>query len=85
MPVLCGDASAAVQNGSIVLVVSAAYRLKWQREKRAGIVTYVTAYCAKERYSTSTSRPLFSSFRNSLTHLRRDENMVNSIKFQQIN
>lgn len=33
-------------------------------------VTYVTAYCAKDRYSTNTSRPLLSSFRNSLTHLK---------------
>lgn len=34
-----------------------------------GGVTYVTAYCAKDRYSTNTSRPLLSSFKNSLTHL----------------
>ena len=27
--VLCGDASAAVQNSSIVLLVGAAYRLHW--------------------------------------------------------
>jgi len=77
--VLCGDASAAVQNSSIVLVVSSAYRLWWYREKEL-VVTYVTAYCAKERYSTSTSRPLFSSFKNSLTHLKRDENKFNSTK-----
>ena len=32
-------------------------------------LTYVTAYCANDKYSTSTSRPLFSSFKNSLTHL----------------
>lgn len=36
-------------------------------------VTYVTAYCAKERYSTNTSSPLLSSFRNSLTHLWGNE------------
>lgn len=36
-------------------------------------VTYVTAYCAKERYSTSTSSPLLSSFRNSLTHLQGNQ------------
>lgn len=35
-------------------------------------VTYVTAYCANERYSTNTSKPLFSSFRNSRTHLNRE-------------
>lgn len=34
--------------------------------------TCVTAYWAKDKYSTRTSRPWFSSFRNSLTHLRRD-------------
>lgn len=34
-----------------------------------GGLTYVTAYCAKDRYSTNTSRPLLSSFKNSLTHL----------------
>lgn len=32
-------------------------------------LTHVTAYCAKDKYSTRTSSPLFSSFRNSLTHL----------------
>lgn len=32
-------------------------------------ITHVTAYWAKERYSTRTSRPRFSSLRNSLTHL----------------
>lgn len=31
--------------------------------------THMTAHWAKERYSTKTSRPLFSSLRNSLTHL----------------
>lgn len=33
--------------------------------------TYVTAYCAKDKYSTKTSRPLLSSFKNSLTHLEK--------------
>jgi len=38
--------------------------------------TYVTAYWAKDRYSTSTSRPLFSSLRNSLTHLWRTKHWI---------
>lgn len=33
--------------------------------------TYMTAHWAKDRYSTRTSRPLFSSLRNSRTHLGR--------------
>lgn len=37
--------------------------------ERQAHLTYVTAYCAKDKYSTRTSSPLFSSFRNSLTHL----------------
>lgn len=66
-----GDASAAMQNSSIMPAVTSAYNMWWYREKELR-ATYVTAYCANERYSTSTSRPLFSSFKNSLTHLRRD-------------
>lgn len=54
----------------------------WTLVKRL-VVTYVTAYCAKERYSTSTSRPLFSSFRNSLTHLKRDEYKFKSVRRRQ--
>lgn len=42
------------------------------RVSPAFIQTYVTAYWAKDRYSTRTSRPRFSSLRNSLTHLQRD-------------
>lgn len=67
----CSDTSLVVQNTSIVLPVSVVYGLQWQIGKKSLVVTYVTAYCAKERYSTRTSRPLFSSFRNSLTHLKR--------------
>lgn len=67
----------AAQNSCIVLRVSSPYRLSCYREKGL-VVTYVTAYCAKERYSTSTSRPLLSSFKNSLTHLKREENELNS-------
>lgn len=33
--------------------------------------THVTAYCANDKYSTRTSRPRFSSLRNSLTHLQK--------------
>lgn len=40
-----------------------------KQEKKS---TCVTAYWAKDKYSTRTSRPWFSSFRNSLTHLHRD-------------
>lgn len=37
-----------------------------------GLLTHVTAYWAKDKYSTRTSRPRFSSFRNSLTHLQQE-------------
>lgn len=62
---LPGDASAAGLNGCIVFGVSSACMQQWW----GGGLTYVTAYCAKDRYSTNTSRPLLSSFKNSLTHL----------------
>lgn len=42
----------------------------------------MTAYWAKDRYSTSTSRPLFSSLRNSLTHLWRTKHLIT---FSQLN
>lgn len=44
----------------------------WENEKWEKKSTCVTAYWAKDKYSTRTSRPWFSSFKNSLTHLHRD-------------
>lgn len=38
--------------------------------------THMTAHWAKERYSTRTSRPLFSSLRNSLTHLCKQKGVT---------
>lgn len=72
---LHGDASAAVQNSCIVFCVSSACVLQQQSEKSL-VATYVTAYCAKDRYSTSTSRPLLSSFKNSLTHLKTQRHLA---------
>lgn len=53
----------------IILPLSCIFcdHIKFKRNKPS--FTYVTAYCANDRYSTRTSRPLFSSFKNSLTHL----------------
>lgn len=59
--------SLAAQGGTIPLSCIFCDHIKRRRNKPS--FTYVTAYCANDRYSTRTSRPLFSSFKNSLTHL----------------
>lgn len=51
----------------------------WNSKAHKPSFTYVTAYCANDRYSTRTSRPRFSSFRNSLTHLLKNKNNYQSI------
>lgn len=72
---------AARLNGCIVLGVSSACMQQWGGLGVRVGVTYVTAYCAKDRYSTSTSRPLLSSFKNSLTHLEtQKESRFNNLR-----
>lgn len=50
---------------------------KEQQEGQGG-GTYVTEHWAKARYSRSTSRPRFSSLRNSCTHLRGEGSLSSS-------
>lgn len=40
----------------------------------------MTAHCAKDKYSTNTSRPLFSSFKNSCTQLQERKTKQQLVK-----